>query len=158
LDLMTRFGIPAEAIIVDPHARHTTTNMRNAARLIYRYGIPFDKKSLVSTDRQQSEYIEGAVFEKRCLDELGYLPYRLERRTSAFDLEFVPQIESLHADPADPLDPLDRSVPFYVERVNNWRWLTWYALERINSRIFRGSGMPWSDSFGATLSVETTKT
>ena len=23
-DLMTRFGIPANAIIVDPHARHTT--------------------------------------------------------------------------------------------------------------------------------------
>jgi len=104
-DLVTRFGIPAEAIIVDPHARHTTTNMRNAARLIYRYGIPFDKKALVSTDPQQSDYIENAVFEKRCLDELGYLPYRLGRRTSAFDLEFVPQIESLQADPADPLDP-----------------------------------------------------
>jgi hypothetical protein len=104
-DLMTRFGIPAEAIIVDPHARHTTTNMRNAARLIYRYGIPFDKKALVSTDPQQSAYIENPLFEKRCLDELGYLPYRLERRTSPFDLEFIPRIESLHADPRDPLDP-----------------------------------------------------
>jgi hypothetical protein len=104
-DLMTRFGIPAEAIIVDPHARHTTTNMRNAARLIYRYGIPFDKKALVTTDPQQSDYIENPTFEKRCLNELGYLPYRLVRRTSAFDLEFLPQIESLQADPTDPLDP-----------------------------------------------------
>ena len=102
---MTRFGIPAEAIIVDPHARHTTTNMRNAARLIYRYGIPFDKKALVTTDPQQSDYIENPTFEKRCLNELGYLPYRLVRRTSAFDLEFLPQIESLQADPTDPLDP-----------------------------------------------------
>jgi hypothetical protein len=104
-DLITRFGIPGEAIIVDPHARHTTTNMRNAARLMYRYGIPFDKKALVSTDPQQSAYIENPQFEKRCLDELGYLPYRLERRISPFDLEFVPRIESLHADPLDPLDP-----------------------------------------------------
>ena len=104
-DLMTRFGIPAEAIIVDPHARHTTTNMRNAARLMYHYGIPFDKKALVSTDPQQSSYIENPLFEKRCLDELGYLPYRPQRRTSPFDLEFVPRIESLHADPLDPLDP-----------------------------------------------------
>jgi hypothetical protein len=104
-DLMTRYGIPAEAIIVDPHARHTTTNIRNAARLIYRYGIPFDKKALVSSDPQQSDYIENALFEKRCLDELGYLPYRLVRRTSQFDLEFFPQIESLQADPTDPLDP-----------------------------------------------------
>jgi DUF218 domain len=104
-DLITRFAIPAEAIIVDPHARHTTTNMRNAARLMYRYGIPFDKKALVSTDPQQSAYIENPQFEKRCLDELGYLPYRLARRTSPFDLEFIPRIESLHADPMDPLDP-----------------------------------------------------
>ena len=33
-DLMSRFSIPEEAIIVDPHARHTTTNMRNAARFL----------------------------------------------------------------------------------------------------------------------------
>ena len=105
LDLMTRFAIPAEAIIVDPHARHTTTNMRNAARLIYRYGIPFDKKALVTTDPQQSDSIENPAFERRCLNELGYLPYRLVRRASAFDLEFIPQIESLQADPTDPLDP-----------------------------------------------------
>jgi hypothetical protein len=104
-DLMTRFGIPAEAIIVDPHARHTTTNMRNAARLIYRYALPFDKTALVTTDPQQSDYIENPNFEKRCLDELGYVPYRLQRRTSPFDLEFVPRIESLQSDPTDPLDP-----------------------------------------------------
>jgi hypothetical protein len=104
-DLMTRFGIPSEAIIVDPHARHTTTNMRNAARLIYRYAIPFDKDALVTTDPQQSEYIQNPMFERRCLNELGYVPYRLKRRTSPFDLEFIPRIESLQADPMDPLDP-----------------------------------------------------
>jgi hypothetical protein len=104
-DLMTRFGIPASAIIVDPHARHTTTNMRNAARLMYRYGFPFEMKALVSTDPSQSAYIEGKTFEQRCLDELGYVPYRLHGRTSLFDLEFVPLVESLQADPLDPLDP-----------------------------------------------------
>ncbi len=104
-DLMTRFGIPASAIIADPHARHTTTNMRNAARLMYRYGLPFDKKALVSTDASQSAYIENKSFDQRCLDELGYVPYRLLGRTSAFDLEFVPVLESLQADPLDPLDP-----------------------------------------------------
>src|SRR5262249_42281975 len=41
-DLVTRLGVPANAVIVDPHARHTTTNMRNAARLMYRYGMPFE--------------------------------------------------------------------------------------------------------------------
>jgi hypothetical protein len=61
-DLVARFGIPADAILIDPHARHTTTNIRNAARLIYRYGIPFDKRALISTDPHQIRGNEkGAV-------------------------------------------------------------------------------------------------
>ena len=40
--LMAEFGVPENVIIVDPQARITITNMRNAARLIYRYNIPFD--------------------------------------------------------------------------------------------------------------------
>ncbi len=104
-DLMLRFHIPEEAIIVDPHARHTTTNMRNAARLMYRYGLPFDRKALVTTDPGQSQYIENPLFAKRCIEELGYVPHQLLGRTSPFDLEFLPAIESLHADPLDPLDP-----------------------------------------------------
>ena len=104
-DLMTRFAVPEDAIIIDPHARHTTTNMRNAARLMYRYGLPFDRKALVTSDPSQSTYIEGAVFAKRCLDELGYVPYKIVGRTSIFDLEFIPAIESLQADPREPLDP-----------------------------------------------------
>jgi hypothetical protein len=61
-DLIVRFGVPEEAIIVDPHARHTTTNMRNPARLMYRYGIPLDRKARVSTDLSQSIYIENPDF------------------------------------------------------------------------------------------------
>ena len=104
-DLMTRFGIPEEAILVDPHARHTTTNLRNAARLMYRYGFPFERKALVTTDPSQSASIENPNFARRCIDELGYVPHRLLGRTSPFDLEFVPLPDSLQSDPKDPLDP-----------------------------------------------------
>ena len=104
-DLIARFGIPDAAIIVDPHARHTTTNMRNAARLLYRYAIPFDRKALVSTDPDQSRNIEDPLFARRCMDELGYVPFRLLGRISPLDLEFLPVKESLQADPQDPLDP-----------------------------------------------------
>jgi hypothetical protein len=104
-DLMARLGVPPDAILVDPQARHTTTNMRNAARLIYRYGMPFDKKALVTTDPNQSRYMETRTLETRCVEELGYCPYKLLRRTSAFDLEFLPLVESLRLDPQDPLDP-----------------------------------------------------
>jgi hypothetical protein len=104
-DLMTRFSIPADSIIIDPHARHTTTNMRNAARLMYRYGVPFDKPALVTTDPEQSQNIESSAFAKRCMDELGYVPQKILSRVSAFDLTFLPVSTSLQANPLEPLDP-----------------------------------------------------
>lgn len=103
--LMKDFGIPENAILIDPHARHTTTNIRNAAREIYRYGIPFEKKALITTDPGQSASIENPSFAKRNLNELGYEPLKLEGRISKFDLEFLPVIDSLQMDPTDPLDP-----------------------------------------------------
>ena len=84
--LMADFGVPAAAILIDPHARHTTTNLRNAARLMYRYGIPFDRLALIVTDSYQSAYIEKPDFASRCLTELDYLPYGDLKRVSPFDL------------------------------------------------------------------------
>jgi hypothetical protein len=103
--LISEFGIPADAVIVEPHARHTTTNIRNAARLIWRYGLPFDKLALITTDIYQSRTIESEEFRQRCQRELGYQPYELRSRKSEFDLEFLPRLDSLHADSTDLLDP-----------------------------------------------------
>lgn len=103
--LVEEFHIPADAILVDPHARHTTTNLRNAARLMYRYGIPFEKPALITTDEFQSASIEGPAFAARCKLELGYLPHRVIKRVSRFDLEFLPLIDSLQSDNTEPLDP-----------------------------------------------------
>jgi len=103
--LRKEFGIPEDAILVDPHARRTTTNLRNAARLMYRYGIPFERKGLILTDHLHSATIESPAFRERCVRDFGYEPVRLVSRVSPFDLEFVPRIESLHADASDLLDP-----------------------------------------------------
>lgn len=103
--LRAEFGIPEDAILVDPYARRTTTNLRNAARLMYRYGIPFERKGLILTDQLHSASIETADFRERCVRDFGYEPVRLASRISPFDLEFVPLIESLHADASDLLDP-----------------------------------------------------
>jgi hypothetical protein len=103
--LVREGGIADDAIIVDPHARHTTTNMRNAARLIYRYGLPFGKTALSTTSGEQSAYLESEELRERCLRNFGYVPYGILRRTSLNDLEFRPKIDSLRARPADPLDP-----------------------------------------------------
>ena len=103
--LVSEFGVPAEAVIVEPYARHTTTNLRNASRLMHQYGIPFDRPALITTDTFQSSYIESEPFTKRCDQELGYQPTTLRKRVSAFDLEFTPRLESLQVDAMDPLDP-----------------------------------------------------
>ena len=103
--LIKDFGVPADAILIDPHARHTTTNLRNASRLVIRYGMPIDKPMLITSDASQSAYITGTVFRDRCLKELGYQPGVIGRRHSKFDVEFIPGLDSLHADARDPLDP-----------------------------------------------------
>lgn len=103
--LMREYGVPEDAILIDPHARHTTTNIRNAAREIYRYGFPFEKAALITTDSGQSASIESNAFRVRCMTELGYRPFANLKRLNAFDLEFLPTVESLQIDSLDPLDP-----------------------------------------------------
>jgi DUF218 domain len=103
--LIDEFHIPASAILVDPHARHTTTNMRNAAREIFRYGIPSDRPALMISDTAQTAYIANPAMADRCLRELGYVPYRILKKNSDTELAFLPTIESLEQDPMDPLDP-----------------------------------------------------
>jgi hypothetical protein len=100
--LMTEFGVPENAIIVDPHARLTITNMRNGARLIYRYGIPFNRKALVVSAPSHISSVEGFKFNR---DDLGYKSYIVGSRLSPFELEFTPQIEALNTDNSDLLDP-----------------------------------------------------
>lgn len=104
-ELMDTYHIPEDVIIIEPHARHTTTNFRNAARLIFKYGIPHKKKMLCSTTKDQSYYITYLDFDKRCMEELGYMPYKLGARLNRNDVEFYPLIESLYIDNNDPLDP-----------------------------------------------------
>jgi hypothetical protein len=103
--LLSDYNVPEAAILVDPHARHTTTNMRNAAREIYRYGIPMNKTALVVSDTAQTGYIAGQPFADRCLKEMGYVPYQIVSRPSDTSLVFLPLAESLEEDPLDPLDP-----------------------------------------------------
>ena len=103
--LLAEYHLPEAAVLIDPHARHTTTNMRNAAREIFRDHLPMNKPALVVTDPAQTGYIAGQPFADRCLKELGYLPYQIVSRPSSTSLVFLPRIDSLQQDPLDPLDP-----------------------------------------------------
>ncbi len=102
--LIEKMHVPANAIIIEPHARHTTTNMRNTVRLMYRYGIPFDKMGISCTTRGQSSMIEKTLID-RCLKELNETPYKNGTRLSETEMEFYPLIEALHINPKEPMDP-----------------------------------------------------
>ena len=103
--LMERLHVPENAIIMEPHARHTSTNMRNCARLIFRYGIPMEKPCLSSSNKEQSHYISGKGMENRCIEELGYPAYKNGNRISETEAEFYPLVSSLQIDFDEPLDP-----------------------------------------------------
>jgi hypothetical protein len=102
--LMETLQIPEHAILMEPHARHTTTNMRNCARLIFRYGFPMDKPCITSTIKSQSFYITDTVPE-RSMKEFGYLPYKNGKRLSDTEAEFYPLAISLQLDFDEPMDP-----------------------------------------------------
>lgn len=102
--LVEQLQIPESVVIMEPHARHTTTNMRNAARIMFRYGMPMDKAALTVTAKSQSMYISGALL-GRCVQELGYEPYKLGKRLSDFAVEFYPNVMSLQLDFDEPMDP-----------------------------------------------------
>lgn len=102
--MVDSLGVAPENIIIDPHARHTTTNLRNATRLIYKLGVPFNKPVLIISDKGQSAYINKGM-RKVALRDLGYLPYEELRVLSSTETSYKSNIQSLQVDPLDPLDP-----------------------------------------------------
>lgn len=104
-ELMEIYNIPEENILIDPYARHTTTNLRNAIRILVRNQVPITKPILVVTNSSHSSYLGNKSFEARCMSEFGYLPAIQLKRLSNTTIEFLPKIESLHQNPIDPLDP-----------------------------------------------------
>jgi hypothetical protein len=104
-ELIKRYHIPENKILIDPYARHTTTNLRNASRLIIKSGIPLNKLGLVVTNNAHSKYVKNEMFILRCTEELGYIPALILERINSTTIAFQPKIESLHQNPLDPLDP-----------------------------------------------------
>ncbi len=102
--LVTQLGIPANAVIIEPHARHTTTNIRNVNRIILRKGMPAGKKVLCTSTSAQTAYIATTLGE-RCRKELGYIPFHGMQQVDLFNAAYYPETNSLQLDANDPLDP-----------------------------------------------------
>jgi hypothetical protein len=103
--LIERYGVPADAIVIEPYARHTTTNLRNATRLLLAMHAPLAMDTLIVCNPVQSATTESSAFQERNRAELGYRPGTVGRRLSPTALEFRPAPQSGRVDPRDPLDP-----------------------------------------------------
>ncbi|MFD1952220.1 YdcF family protein [Sphingomonas arantia] len=104
--LISDYGIPADRILIEPHARHTTTNLRNCARLLLAAGFPADRPALVVSDPRTITYIGGAELAKRNVAEMGVQPGTLTPGPDRFSLRFAPDPVAFQVDAAaDPLDP-----------------------------------------------------
>ncbi len=105
LALMKDFAISPEAILVEPFARHTTTNIRNATREVSRYSLPMEVPMLIVSDAMQIRYIDSPEFLLRCRTELGYIPFSEKKVMSDTELSVMPNTLSTQQNPLDPLDP-----------------------------------------------------
>ncbi|WP_300604953.1 TIM barrel protein [Niabella sp.] len=97
-------GVPESAVFIEPHARHTTTNIRNTNRMIYRFKIPANKPVLIATDASQTAYIRNNMT-KTAMRDLGYLPYYNMQSVEAELTAYYPNKDCLQTDASDPLDP-----------------------------------------------------
>ncbi|WP_374164491.1 YdcF family protein [Arcticibacter sp. MXS-1] len=96
-------NVPESAILIDPQARHTTTNLRNAARIMFQAGFPANKKSLITSRAFHIASVKNMA--DRCIKELGYVPYKLGEIIEPRSIEFTPEITSFRIDNDEPLDP-----------------------------------------------------
>lgn len=101
--LVNDLKIPDRAVIIDPHARHTTTNMRNAARIVFKFNLPVDKKILITTDSLQNAFLLN--MERRFKMELGCLPYIDLKKINVESSEYYPVRNAMQVNSLDPLDP-----------------------------------------------------
>ena len=100
--LMAR-GMPEQHILLEPCARHSHTNLRNAGRLMLYSGL---RRGLIITSYDQAMYFgrpRTSSFDGRCLSELGYLVGALEQ-IDEHRVAFQPSGRSFERG-LDPLDP-----------------------------------------------------
>ena len=103
--LIEQHDIPATRILIEPHARHATTNLRNCGRMLFAAGFPTDRPSLIVSDPITASYIGSPDLIARTIKETGICPGNISPSDMPFSFEFVPDCAVFHVDPTDPLDP-----------------------------------------------------
>jgi hypothetical protein len=103
--LLHHHKIDAERVILDPYARHSTTNLRNAGRFLLAWG--FEEATVVTTFGQAFYFGLQRIssFAQRCKKELGYVLGSLTPLEVDLDrIAFRPDV-AVFTRGTDPLDP-----------------------------------------------------
>ena len=111
--LIDEHNVPEERIFAEPHARHTTTNLRNTARQLRFIGAPEHKPILIVTNSDQYGYIlalpphhPNSSLMASGMTSLGYKLGTLEAVDEHFLIKYHPNWSNItFVDPMDPLDP-----------------------------------------------------
>lgn len=104
--LLEQYGVHEDEIVMEPYARHTTTNLRNSARILFeQLGAPMNKSILVVTDPRHMSYVRSPSFVKRCESDLGYSIGEIRSTWGDWGVEFFASPSNSFVDPMDPLDP-----------------------------------------------------
>ena len=98
-------GIPESAIIMEPQARHTPTNFRNCARIMFRAGMPVDKPCVAVCEHAPLVKFYDGTLQARFTSELGYQAVTFGKELNNNCVEFSINPMSLTIGVNDTLDP-----------------------------------------------------
>jgi hypothetical protein len=107
-DYLVQHGVPADRVLVDPFARHSTTNLRNAGRIML---AAHHTRAVIVTGFDGSTFDQAfyfshpvlSTFNRRCQNELGYSVGALDG-VDDHHISFRPAPEVTRPNYRDPLD------------------------------------------------------
>ena len=105
LTLVREFGVPADRVVIDPYARHSTTNLRNAGRFMLAYNVT---SATIVTDMAQTflfSHPDLSLFNHQCRKTLGYVVGKLHPAGHLTHTSFVPSSAVWARDETEPRDP-----------------------------------------------------
>lgn len=103
--LVREFGVPPDRIVIDPYARHSTTNLRNAGRFMLAFNVSY---ATIVTDVPQTllfSHPEVSLFNHQCKKTLGYTVGELRPAGGPERTHFVPAPAVWTRDDSEPRDP-----------------------------------------------------
>ncbi|WP_197492215.1 YdcF family protein [Arachidicoccus ginsenosidimutans] len=103
--MVNKCGIPSNAVIIEPYARHTTTNIRNANRILIEHHFPLNKLVLGVSSKSHIDYITGEQFIKIFHRDIGFVPFTEMQRLSKCEASYLPAASSMQINSKEPLDP-----------------------------------------------------